>query len=191
MNAILTIQDKEVFEFNKENELEIEKIFSKYPSDGKRSATLPLLDLAQRQNGGWLSDSALQAVADKLNLPKLTIKAVASFYTMFHLKPVGKNVIEICKTLSCKLNGADKIQEKLENILNIKLGETDKDENFTLLPCECLGACVNAPVIKINDDYYEDLSSDDAQKIIEEIQSGKKPKIGSYKNRKSSEPIEL
>jgi NADH-quinone oxidoreductase E subunit len=180
----------ETFQFNEESEQEIEKIFAKYPENGKRSATLPLLDLAQRQNDGWLSDSALQAVANKLNLPKLTVKSIASFYTMFHLEPVGKNVIEICKTLSCKLNGADKIQEKLENILKVKLGETDESGNFTLLPCECLGACVNAPVIKINDDYYEDLSLDDVEKIIENIQNNKKPKTGSYKNRKSSEPTE-
>ena len=190
MNAIINKQNQEIFEFTAENEREVEKIFAKYPPDEKRSATLPLLDLAQRQNCGWLSDAALQAVANKLNLPKLTIKSVASFYTMFHLTPVGKNVVEIFKTLSCKLNGADKIQEKLENILKIKLGETDSNGDFTLLPCECLGACVNAPVIKINDDYYEDLSIDDVCKIIEEIQNGKKPKIGSYKNRKSSESIE-
>lgn len=189
MNITSNKLDEKIFEFTEENEKEIEKIFAKYPEDGKRSATLPLLDLAQRQNNGWLSDSALQAVANKLNLPKLTIKSIASFYTMFHLKPVGKNVVEICKTLSCKLNGADEIQKTLEDILKIKIGETDESKDFTLLPCECLGACVNAPVIKINDDYYEDLSNNDVKEIVENIRSGNKPKIGSYKNRKSSEPI--
>ncbi len=186
MNAITNHGHQEIFNFTDENEKEIERIFSRYPAEGKRSATLPLLDLAQRQNGGWLSDSALQAVAHKLNLPKLTVKSVASFYTMFHLEPVGKNVIEVCKTLSCKLNGADKIQETLENILKIKLGETDESGNFTLLPCECLGACVNAPVIKINDNYYEDLSIENVYQIIEDIQNGKKPKIGSYRAEKVS-----
>lgn len=178
-----------VFQFTEENESKIDGIFAKYPVENRRSALLPLLDLAQRQNDGWISDGALQAVADKLNLPKLTVKAVASFYTMFHLEPVGKNVIEVCKTLSCKLNGADRIQKVLEETLNIKDGETTEDNEFTLLRCECLGACVNAPVIKINDDYYEDLSIDDVLKIIQDIKEGKKPKIGSYKNRNSSEPI--
>jgi NADH dehydrogenase (ubiquinone) flavoprotein 2 len=182
--------DEKVFSFNDANLKLINEIFQKYPSDRRQSAMLPILDIAQRQNNGWLSDEALQAVADIISVPKLSVKSIASFYTMYHLEPVGENVIEVCKTLSCKLRGADKIQEVIENHLNIEIGSTTSDNKFTLLPCECLGACVNAPVVKINDDYYEDLESEDIVKIIDEIKNGTNPKIGSYIDRISSEPLD-
>jgi NADH-quinone oxidoreductase E subunit len=187
MSAIF--ENSQNFTFSEENQEKIRKIFNKYPENKKQSGMLPILDIAQRQNNGWLSDSALQAVADIINVPKLSVKSIASFYTMYHLKPVGKNVIEICKTLSCKLRGIDKIQNAIENHLKTKIGETSEDLQFTILPCECLGACVNAPVIKINDDYYEDLSEQNAIDIIDKIKNGSKPKIGSYKDRVSSEPV--
>lgn len=178
---------KNKFVFSDENSNKIGKIFSKYPEDRRKSALLPLLDLAQRQNGGWLSDEALEAVAKLIGEPKIFVKSVASFYTMYHLKPVGKNIIEVCKTLSCKLRGGDEIQKQIENHLEIHMGETTQDCQFTLLPCECLGACVNAPVIKINDDFYEDLNHDDILDILNALKNGETPKIGSYKGRISSE----
>ena len=178
------------FEFSEENQDRIKEIFSKYPFDRKKSATLPLLDLAQRQNHGWLSDSAIEAVARLVDQPKISIRSVASFYTMYHLSPVGENVIEVCKTLSCKLRGGDEIQKQIEIHLGIKLRETTEDCKFTLLPCECLGACVNAPVVKVNDNFYEDLSGKDIIEILDALSKGNTPKSGSYANRMSSEASE-
>lgn len=180
---------KDKFIFSEENYEKIQRIFSKYPPDRKKSASLPLLDLAQRQNGGWLSESALEAVAELIKEPAIFVKSVASFYTMFYLKPVGENVITVCKTLSCKLCGGDKIQEQIEKHLDIHLGETTEDNKFTLLSGECLGACVNAPMVQINDNYYEDLSEKDIIGILNQIKEGSQPKIGSYKDRVSSEGI--
>lgn len=178
------------FVFSTENEAKIQEIFKKYPVKQKKSAILPLLDLAQRQNNGWLSDETLKTVADKIDMPKIYVLEVASFYSMFHLKPVGKHVIEVCQTLSCKLRGAEKIKKILQEKLSINMHETTSDNLFTLLPCECLGACINAPIVKIDDDYYEDLELSDLDGIIDKIKAGQKPKIGSYKNRISSEPIQ-
>ena len=184
------ISEATKFTFSETNQEEIKKIFAKYPADRKKSATLPLLDLAQRQNGGWLSDDALNAVAELTEQPTIAVKSVATFYTMYHLDEVGENVVEVCKTLSCKLNGADKIQETIEKHLKIGLGETTGDKKFTLLPCECLGACVNAPIVKINDDFYEDLSDENIVEILDKLKNNEKPKTGSYKNRHSSEGID-
>ena len=188
MSAIL--DNDQQFIFTQENQEKIKQIFSRYPENKKQSAILPILDLAQRQNDGWLSDATLQAVADIIDIPKLSVKSIASFYTMYHLQPMGKNLIEICKTLSCKLRGVDKIQKAIEDHLCTKMGDTTDDLQFTILPCECMGACVNAPIVKINDNYYEDLTEANIINIIEQIKNSEKPKIGSYKNRFSSEPIE-
>lgn len=176
------------FFFNEENEIQITQILNKYPITRKKSALLPLLELAQKQNGGWLSKNCMEAVGEKLNLPFIYVKEVASFYSMFFLEPVGKNVIEICQTLSCKLCGAENIKQTLQDHLNIKMFETTKDNLFTLRPIECLGACVNAPVVKINDNFYEDLNSENIISIVEQIKQGKQPPIGSQNGRISCEP---
>jgi NADH-quinone oxidoreductase E subunit len=178
------------FIFTQKNQEEIGKIFNKYPHNKKQSAIMPILYLAQKQNGGWLSDEALKAVADIIDIPTLSVKSIASFYTMYHLQPIGKNLIEICKTLSCKLRGADAIQKAIEDHLGAKIGDTTKDSQFTILPCECMGACVNAPIVKINDNYYEDLTELNIIYIIDQIRNGEKPKSGSYKNRISSESVQ-
>jgi NADH-quinone oxidoreductase E subunit len=179
------------FEFNNENLIKIEKILAKYPKERSKSALLPLLDLAQRQNGGWLSDSCLKAVAEKLSLPKIYVHGVASFYSMFFLEKTGKYVIEVCSTLSCMLCGSRDLIKTIENHLGIKMFETTSDGLFTLKKIECLGSCVSAPVIKIGDDYFEDLDSESIIKIIEDLRSGKGIQFGSKKGRISSEPLEI
>jgi NADH dehydrogenase (ubiquinone) flavoprotein 2 len=179
------------FEFNPENQEKILQILKKYPDERSKSAILPLLDLAQRQNNGWLSDSCLMAVGKTLNLPKIYVREVASFYSMFFLEPVGKYVIEVCSTLSCMLCGSKKIIKILENHLGISMLETTKDGLFALKKIECLGSCVSAPVVKIGDDYFEDLDEKSIIKIIEELRADQKPRFGSQKGRISSEAIIL
>ena len=157
----------QTFSFNEQN-LEIaEKILLKYPKQRKQSAIMPLLDLAQRQNGGWLSRQALEYVANYLDMTHVKVYEIASFYTMFNLSPVGQYHIQVCRTTPCWLNGAKETLEKFENILNIKCGQTTQDGMFTLSEVECLGACTKAPAIQINDQYYENVC--EPEKIINKL----------------------
>lgn len=174
------------FTFTKENLLKIDGILKKYPVEHKASAVLPLLDLAQRQNDGWLSPEAIETVAKFLDMPEIRVFEVASFYNMFNLKPVGKHHIQVCGTTPCMLCGAEEILKTCEKELGIKVGETTKDGLFTLTEIECIGACVNAPVIQINDDFYEDLSSETMKHILQQLKTGKKQKTGSQTNRQGS-----
>lgn len=174
------------FVFTKENLSKIEKILKKYPQERQASAVLPLLDLAQRQNEGWLSPQAIEAVAEFLSMPAIRVYEVASFYSMFNLKPVGKYHIQVCGTTPCMLCGAEEILKTCQNELGMTTGETTADSMFTLSEVECLGACVNAPVIQINDDFYEDLSPESTKDILKALKAGKKPKIGSQTDRKHS-----
>lgn len=160
------------FTFDKKNLELAANIIKKYPPEGKRSAVLPLLDLAQRQNGGWLSVPAIEYVAGLLEMPYMRAYEVATFYTMFNLKPVGKHHIQICTTTPCWLRGSDNIVKICEKKLNIKISETTEDQMFTLSEIECLGACINAPVVQINDDYYEDLTQEKMEVIINKLQNG-------------------
>lgn len=141
------------FKFTKENESKIEKILSKYPSQYKKAAVLPLLDLAQRQQG-FTSIAAMNHVAHLLDMPKMRVYEVATFYTMFNREPVGKYHVQVCTTTPCELCGSQSILEACEKALGIKVGETTNDKMFTLGEIECAGACVNAPLFSINDDYY-------------------------------------
>jgi NADH-quinone oxidoreductase E subunit len=178
------------FAFHKENLKKAESILVKYPSDRKASATLPLLELAQRQNSGWLSRSALDYVAAFLGLAPVRVYEVASFYTMFNLKPVGEHLVQVCTTTPCWLRGSDKIVKACKKHLGIDFKETTKDQKFTLVEVECLGACVNAPMVQINDDYYEDLNEKSMIHILEQLAEGQNPKTGSYLGRHGSEPSE-
>lgn len=152
------------FEFDKTNKTRANKILKKYPKSREQSALLPLLDIAQRQNKGHLSKEALEYVADFLSISYIRAYEVASFYTMFNLEPVGKHHIQICGTTPCWLRGSDKIKKVCEKFTKLKTGESNK--NFTLTEVECLGACVNAPIVQINDDYHEDLDDDSMKKIL-------------------------
>ena len=180
---------KETFEFTAENKALAEKIVAKYPKERQASAVLPLLDLAQKQNAGWLSVPAIEAVASFLDMPYMRAYEVATFYTMFHLKPVGKHVVEICTTTPCWLRNSEEVERACRDVLGIDYGETTPDGLFTLHEVECLGACVNAPMISIDRQYYEDLDYDSTKRVLEAFKRGEKPKAGPQVERQTSSPI--
>ena len=184
-NLKINTKDQFNFSFSKEAEKEILEILKKYPPERKASAVMPLLDLAQREAGGWLPISALEAVAEKVGLAYMRVLEIASFYTMYNLNPVGKWHLQICGTTPCWLRGSDDILKAIYDTLKIKPNETSKNGEFTLTPVECLGACVNAPILQVNDDFYEDLNYSSTKKLIEDLKKDKKPNYGSIKDRKS------
>lgn len=159
------------FEFTKENYDIAQNIIKKYPLDYKKSAVMPLLDLAQRQNDNWVSKEAISYIAEMLEMPEIRVFEVATFYTMYNLDPVGKYLIQFCQTTPCMLRGSDDIIKFCKEKLSIDIGETTKDGLFTLKKVECLGACVNAPVVQINDDYHEDLTVEKFEKIINDLKN--------------------
>ncbi|CAL8321045.1 unnamed protein product [Arctogadus glacialis] len=175
------------FEFTAENLKRIDAIISMYPVGHKQAATIPVLDLAQRQHG-WLPISAMNKVAEVLEVAPMRVYEVATFYTMFLRQPVGKYFIQICTTTPCMLCNSDSILEALKTKLGIKVGETTPDKMFTLIEVECLGACVNAPMVQINDNYYEDLTAEDMDHIIDELKAGRVPPPGPRNGRFSCEP---
>ncbi|MDQ2101420.1 NADH-quinone oxidoreductase subunit NuoE [Azospirillum isscasi] len=177
------------FAFTPENLERAKAIIAKYPAGKQASACMPLLDLAQRQHDGWLPRVAMDAVADLLGMPRIRVYEVATFYTMYNKTPVGKHVIQVCTTTPCWLRGSDDIVHTCERKLGIGVGETTADGQFTLREVECSGACVNAPVVQIGDDYYEDVSPEHMEKIIDALKSGEIPKHGSQIGRQSSEPV--
>ena len=162
---------------------------AKYPQGRQASAVMPLLDLAQRENGCWLPRVAMDYVADLLEMPRISVYEVATFYTMYNLKPIGKFHVQVCTNLPCLLRGSDKIINVAKNNFNIAIGETTDDKLFTLTEVECLGACVNAPMMQINDDYYEDLDENSTLNIFTQLRNGKLPGTGSQISRNSCEPI--
>lgn len=177
------------FEFNKANLKKAKEIIAKYPEGKQRSALLPLLDIAQRQNDNWLPVPVMDYVAEFLDLAPIRVYEVATFYTMFNTKPVGKNFIQVCRTTPCWLRGSDNITNACKNKLGIEIGETTEDGKFSLIEVECLGACVNAPMVQINDDYFEDLDEKLMVEIIDDLSAGKKIKIGSQTGRQCSAPV--
>lgn len=152
------------FNFSKENLIKSKEIIAKYPKKRFKSAIMPLLDLAQRQNNNYISKDIIEHLSELLDLPVIHIYEVASFYSMYNLEPVGKYLIQVCGTTPCNLCGSKKIIKDIENHLKISINQTTKDNLFTLREVECLGACVNAPMFQINDDYYEKL---DKKKVVE------------------------
>ena len=186
MNKIQVNMDlQKNFSFSAKAEKKIVCIMEKYPPDRKASAVMPLLDLAQREAGGWLPVSALETVADKVGLAYMRVLEIASFYTMYNLKPVGKWHLQLCGTTPCWLRGSDDILKAIFDTLKLKPNETSKNGEFTLTPVECLGACVNAPILQVNDDFYEDLDYESTKKLINSLIENKQPKFGSFKKRKS------
>ncbi|HEU0117679.1 MAG TPA: NADH-quinone oxidoreductase subunit NuoE [Alphaproteobacteria bacterium] len=174
------------FTFTPENMKRAKEIIAKYPEGRQQSAVIPLLDIAQRQNDNWLPKAAMDYIADMLEMPLIKVYEVASFYTMFNLKPVGKNFIQVCTTTPCWLRGSADIVSACHIKLGIDPGETTEDGKFTLTEVECLGACVNAPMVQINDDFYEDLTPDLMGKLIDDLAAGKKPTVGSQTGRRGS-----
>jgi NADH-quinone oxidoreductase subunit E len=179
-------EDIKGFSFTPENIARAEKIIAIYPEGRQASAVIPLLDFAQRQCGNWLPQVAMDYVADYLEMPRIRVYEVASFYTMFNLKPVGKNFVQVCTTTPCWLRGSSDIMHTCKKKLGIGTGETTADGKFTLTEVECLGACVNAPMVQINDDFYEDLDPTLMDKILEDLKAGHKPDIGSQTGRRGS-----
>ena len=176
------------FEFTAQNLEQAQKIIARYPQGHQASAVMPLLDLAQRQNGGWLPRAAIDYVADYLSMPRICAHEVATFYSMYRLKPVGKTVINVCTTTPCWLRGSGEVVKVCEKKLGIALGETSEDGAFTLAEVECLGACVNAPLVQIGDDYYEDLNAESVAKLVEALQRGEAISPGSQNGRRGSCP---
>jgi NADH-quinone oxidoreductase subunit E len=144
---------------------DIDKWIAKYPDDQKQSAVMAALRIVQDQNGGWLTNELMDAVAEYLDMPSIAVYEVATFYSMYELKPVGQHKISICTNISCQLRGSEEVVNYLENKLDIKMGETTPDGRFTLKEVECLGACSGAPMFQIGQDYYENLT----EKKIDEI----------------------
>ena len=188
-NRIAQEQPKN-FSFTAKNKEKISAILQNYPKGREASAVLPLLDLAQRQHDNWLPMAAIEEVSKILNMPEMRVLEVASFYSMFNLKPVGKYFIQACKTTPCWLQGSDEVVRCIADKLKIKSGETSACGQFSLLEVECLGACVNAPVVQINDDYYEDLDYASMEKLIEAMQQDQLPDCGSMTGRQASQAKE-
>jgi NADH-quinone oxidoreductase E subunit len=185
----LPFKQPENFVFTPENFKKAQTIIAKYPSGRQASAVIPLLSLAQKQHHNWLPKAAMDYVAEILSMPPMRVYEVATFYTMYNLAPVGKHFVEICTTTPCWLRGSDKIVEACEKHLGLKIGETTKDGEFTIKEAECLGACVNAPMLQIGEHYYEDLTPENTVALLSDIKSGKTPKPGPQSKRKSSEPL--
>ncbi|HVI52276.1 MAG TPA: NADH-quinone oxidoreductase subunit NuoE [Candidatus Sulfotelmatobacter sp.] len=176
------------FAFTEESLAKAKAAITKYPAGRQRSAVMPILDIVQRQDG-WVSLAAMNVVAEMLELAPIRVYEVATFYTMFNLKPVGKYHLQVCTNLPCMLRGSQEIVEACESELGVGLGETTEDGKFTLSEVECLGACVNAPVIWIGDDYYEDLSVESTKAIIGALKRGESPKPGPQNGRTNSAPL--
>ena len=180
------------FEFSKEGKVKAKKVIARYPAGREQSAVMPLLMLAQQQHDGWLPQVAIDYVAAILGMAPMKVKEVATFYSMYNLQPIGKHHIQVCGTTPCALRGAGAIIDACQASLGIGLGETTPDGAFTLSEVECLGACVNAPVMEVttpqHDGYYEDLTPHLSQQLIEQMAKGELPEFGSLSGRSSSEP---
>ena len=167
------VQPKD-FTFNAVNLSKAKEILKIYPKNYKESSIMPLLSIAQYQNDGWLPKKAIEYVSKFLNVPEIKVLEIATFYSMYNLSPVGKNHIEVCTTSPCMLRGSDEILVKLKKLTGISTGEISKDCVFSLNKVECLGACVNAPVVKINENYYEDLNLQSVEELINKLRNNKK-----------------
>ncbi|MFO0457012.1 MAG: NADH-quinone oxidoreductase subunit NuoE [Alphaproteobacteria bacterium] len=195
MAAALTVkkfEQPDTFSFTPENLAEAEKHIAKYPAGREQSAVMPLLMLAQRQHDNWLPVAAIEVVAKMVNMPYIRAYEVASFYTMYNLAPVGRYHIQCCTTTPCWLRGSDEVLKACKDTLGIEPGQTSEDGRFTLTEVECLGACVNAPMLQvtssIDDDYFEDLNYDTTREILQKLKHGEKPRPGPQSGRISSEP---
>jgi len=168
------------FDFTEENHKRAQMILARYPNNYKQAGIIPLLDLAQRQCGGWLPLVAMNKVAQIVGTAPINVYEVATFYTMFNREKVGKYFIQLCGTTPCMINGSEDIKKTIEDYLGIHEGETTKDGLFTLREVECLGSCANAPMVQINDDFYECLTPDSTRALLKACQEGKAPKMGKW-----------
>ena len=178
----------ESFAFTAENRAKADAVIAKYPTGCQASAVLPLLDLAQRQNDGWISQAVMEHVAELLDMASIRVYEVATFYTMLNLEPVGRHHVQLCRTTPCWLRGSDALRDACREELGIGLGGTTEDGLFTLTEVECLGACVNAPMVQINDHFYEDLDPARMKEILRAFRAGSPPEPGPQTGRQTSAP---
>ena len=178
----------ENFEFSSSSLKEAKTIIAKYPEGKQQSAVMALLYIAQRQNDNWIPLAAMKYIAKFLDMPYIKVYEVATFYSMYNLSPVGKYFVQVCTTTPCMIRGAYKIVDVCKKKISEKENVLSKNGNCSWTEVECLGACINAPMMQINNDYYEDLDIKQSEKIIDEVLMGKKPKPGSYRGRINSEP---
>ena len=180
----------ESFEFNASSLEAANVIVAKYPEGKQQSAVMALLYIAQKQNNNWIPLAAMKYIAKFLDMPYIKVYEVATFYTMYNLAPVGKYFVQVCTTTPCMIRGSGKIVETCKKIISKKPGYINEDLDSSWIEVECLGACVNAPMVQINKDYYEDLTPEKAETIFKGFKKGQLPNIGSQSGRKGSEPLE-
>ena len=182
------------FAFDSESEAKIATILKRYPEGKQASAVIPLLYVAQRQMGrltdsAWVPRVAMDVIADRLSMPPIRVYEVATFYFMFNMKPIGRHHLQLCGTTPCMLRGSDDVLRACKDAGGLKgVGDTSADGLFTLTEVECLGACVNAPILQVDDDYYEDLDYESTVKLLEAFKRGERPKPGSAIGRMASAP---
>ena len=176
------------FEFSKNNKDIDNDIIKNYPSGKQQSAVMPLLNIAQKQNDNWIPLAAMKYIAKYLDMPYIKVYEVATFYSMYNLAPVGRYFFQVCTTTPCMLRGAYDLVKVCKKKISENENQLSDDEKTSWLEVECLGACVNAPMLQINDDYYEDLDPTKLESIIDKINKNEDPKPGSYKGRISTEP---
>jgi NADH-quinone oxidoreductase subunit E len=176
------------FAFTPANVEWAQKQIAKYPAGRQQSAVIPLLWRAQEQNGGWLPEAAIRYVADMLGMAYIRVYEIATFYTMFNLAPVGRYYVQVCGTTPCWLRGADGIKDTCRKLIG-EPGHVTPDGMFSWTEVECLGACVNAPMVLIGSDTYEDLTAKSFEKVLDEIAAGRKPKPGPQIDRQLSAPV--
>lgn len=181
-------EQPKTFSFTPENLAWAEKVIAKYPKGRQQSAVIPLLDQAQRQAGGWLPRAAMAMIAEMLGMQMIRVYEVATFYTMFNLEPVGRHLVQVCTTTPCWLRGSDEVLSACKSHLGIDVDQTTPDGMFSLMEAECLGACVNAPMMQINDDFFEDLDAAVTVKVLDALARGEAPPNGSQSGRQNSAP---
>jgi NADH-quinone oxidoreductase subunit E len=187
-------KEPDSFAFDAESEAKIATILKRYPEGKQASAVIPLLYVAQRQMGrltqsAWVPRVAMDVIAERLSMPPIRVYEVATFYFMFNMKPIGRHHLQLCGTTPCMLRGSDDVLRACKDAGGLKgVGDTSADGVFTLTEVECLGACVNAPILQIDDDYYEDLDYESTVKLLEAFKRGERPKPGSAIGRMASAP---
>jgi len=185
--------DVESFAFTAENQALITRIIAKYPPGKQASAVLPLLDMAQRQmaaetGSAWVPRRAMDVIAATLGMAPIRVYEVATFYTMFNLRPIGRYHLQVCTTTPCWLRGSDEVAAACKRTTGAGWGKTSPDGLFHMTEVECLGACVNAPIVQVNDDFYEDLDAASTERLIEALKRGETPPKGSVTGRQTSAP---
>ena len=181
-------EQPEIFEFNSSSLEAANLIISKYPKGKQQSAVMALLYIAQKQNHNWIPLAAMKYIAKFLDIPYIQVYEVATFYSMYNLSPVGKYFVQVCTTTPCMIRGANKIVEACKEKISKNQNELLSDKNCSWMEVECLGACVTAPMMQINNEYYEDLDKEKTLEILDKVLKNEQPKPGSYRGRINNEP---